>query len=288
MRRAQIPSLSFPILSQWKERCQKRPYRLGASPLLHLCRLLMILFFKVCIGRKRVWWESQELHWALRYWACVLQESLLATVFAKKNLLEWLFQGSQLLSCAFCVYGPFPVPLTDAWIRFFQPCFLFPFAFLRGSPSLWLLLFLTPFPQLLNYTAPIGTYTIKNSSAPAASRSASPGAAERLAPGTGRALGSLGAGTVPWSRLSGRQNSSPEICRIRHPVPGVLLRWCLCFGAMMERGKPLPVTSESGASYCSSCCSRMSEWRTEPREPLSPSRSSPLTISGEVNREQMQ
>lgn len=77
---------------------------------------------------------------------------------------------------------------------FFQPCFLFPFAFLRGSPSLWLLLFLAPFPQLLNYTAPTGTYTIKNSSAPAASRSASPGAAERLAPGTGRALGSLGGG----------------------------------------------------------------------------------------------
>lgn len=197
VRRAQLPSLSFPILSQWKERCQKRPYRLRSGPLLHLCRLLMILFFKVCTGQKRVWWESQELHWALRYWACVLQESLLATVFAKKSLLEWLFQGSQLLSCAFCVFGPFPAPLTDAWILVSSSlAFSFRLPFCEALPPLWLLLFLTPFPQLLNYTAPTGTYTIKNSSPPATSRSASPGA-ERLAPGTGRALGSWGRGRYP-------------------------------------------------------------------------------------------
>lgn len=197
MRRAQLPYLSFPILSPWKERCQKKTLQTRSRSIVPPVQALNDFIFQGLHRSETRLMRIPRTSLSITLVGLRFTESLLATVFAKKNLLECLFQGSQLLSWAFCVFGPFPAPLTDAWILVSSSlAFSFRLPFCEALPPLWLLLFLTPFPQLLNYTAPTGTYTIKNSSPPAASRSASPGA-ERLAPGTGRALGSWGRGRYP-------------------------------------------------------------------------------------------
>lgn len=103
----------------------------------------------------------------------------------EKPIRVSLPRESAALLCIFVSSVHPLLPVTDACILVSSSlAFSFRLPFCEALPPSGFCSFLLLPPSCLT-TAPTGTYTIKNSSPPAASRSASP-RAERLAPGTHR------------------------------------------------------------------------------------------------------
>lgn len=161
-----LPRRSLYCPSEWKM-SEKTPQSKRPSIVTPVQALYFIPFFKVCIGQEHIWMtfllrcfvsepESEELPWALRYWVCILQKTLIATVFAKtkqKTKKPYSSGPPKGVSCSpvlfVCVSSVHPLlPLTDACILVSSSlAFSFRLPFREAlPPSLWLRLFLTPSP----------------------------------------------------------------------------------------------------------------------------------------------